>query len=55
MIEGGSTNQLLRKGFTKNSIPLGSELLVTGYQTREGAKRAVGQTLKLANGEPLFF
>lgn len=55
MIEGGSPNLLLRKGFTTNSIPLGSELLVTGYQVRDGAKRAVGRTLKLANCEPMFF
>ncbi len=55
MIEGGSPNQVLRKGFTKNSIPLGSELLVKGYQARDGGKRAVGRTITLANGEPLFF
>ena len=55
MIEGGSPNQLLRKGFTKKSIPIGTELLVTGYQARDGAKRAVGRTLKLTNGQSLFF
>jgi len=55
MIEGGSPNQLLRKGFTKNSLPVGSELKVTGYQARDGSKRAVGRTLQLANGQPLFF
>jgi len=55
MIEGGSPNQLFRKGFTKNSVPVGTELQVVGYQARDGAKRAVGRTLKLANGESLFF
>jgi len=55
MIEGGSPNQLFRKGFTKNSIPVGTELQVAGYQARDGAKRAVGRTLKLASGESLFF
>lgn len=55
MIEGGSPNQLLRKGFTKNSLPIGTELQVMGYQARDGAKRAVGRTLKLANGQSLFF
>jgi hypothetical protein len=55
MIEGGSPNQLFRKGFTKNSLPVGSEIEVTGYQARDGGKRAVGRTLKLANGQPLFF
>jgi hypothetical protein len=55
MIEGGSPNQLLRKGFTKNSLPAGTELVVVGYQARDGGKKAVGRTLKLANGETLFF
>jgi hypothetical protein len=55
MIEGGSPNQLFRKGFTKNSLPVGTELQVTGYQARDGSKRAVGRTLTLANGQPLFF
>lgn len=55
MVEGGSPNQLLRKGFTKNSLPIGTELQVMGYQARDGAKRAVGRTLKLANGQSLFF
>ena len=55
MIEGGSPNQLFRKGFTKNSLPVGTELHVVGYQARDGSKRAVGRTLKLANGQSLFF
>ena len=55
MIEGGSPNQLLRKGFTKSSVPVGTELVVVGYQARDGSKRAVGRTLKLANGATLFF
>jgi hypothetical protein len=55
MIEGGSPNQLFRKGFTKNSLPVGTELQVTGYQARDGSRRAVGRTLKLANGQSLFF
>jgi len=55
MVEGGSPNQLFRKGFTKNSLPVGTEIQVTGYQARDGGKRVVGRTLKLANGQPLFF
>lgn len=55
MIEGGSPNQLLRKGFTRNSLPVGTEIVAVGYQSRDGSKRAVGRTLKLANGQTLFF
>ncbi len=55
MVEGGSPNALFRRGITKNSIPLGSELVVVGYQARDGAHRAVGRTLRFADGKALFF
>jgi hypothetical protein len=55
MVEGGSPNALFRKGITKNSIPIGSELEVIGYQARDGGKRAVGRTLRFADGRSLFF
>jgi hypothetical protein len=55
MVEGGSPNALFRKGITKQSIPVGAELAVTGYQARDGGKRAVGRTLKFADGKALFF
>jgi hypothetical protein len=55
MVEGGSPNALFRKGITKDSIPVGTELVVIGYQARDGANRCVGRTLKLADGRSLFF
>ena len=55
MVEGGSPNALFRKGITKQSIPIGAELAVVGYQARDGRKRAVGRTIQFADGKPLFF
>ena len=55
MVEGGSPNVLFHKGITKNSIPLGAELVVSGFQARDGRNRAVGRTLKFADGRALFF
>ena len=55
MVEGGSPNALFRRGITKQSIPIGSELVVAGYQARDGGKRAVGRTIEFADGKPLFF
>lgn len=55
MIEGGSPNALVRRGITKNSIPVGSELVVRGYQARDGSNRAVGRDLRFADGTELFF
>jgi hypothetical protein len=54
MVEGGSPNMLFRRGITKASIPIGSELVVSGYQARDGGKRCVGRTVKFADGRSLF-
>ena len=55
MIEGGSPNALVRRGITKNSIPIGSELVIRGYQARDGSMRAVGRDLRFSDGRELFF
>jgi hypothetical protein len=55
MIEGGSPNALVRRGITKASIPIGSELVVRGYQARDGSYRAVGRDMSFADGRALFF
>jgi Family of unknown function (DUF6152) len=54
MIEGGSPNALVRRGVTKGSIPIGSELSVVGYQARDGSNRAVGRDITFADGRALF-
>src|ERR1700730_17716291 len=35
MVEGGSPNSLLRRRATKNSFPVGTEIVVYGYQARD--------------------
>jgi len=55
MVEGGSPNSLLRNGFSKNSLPSGTEIVVEGYQAKDGANRAVGANLTYAaDGKRLF-
>jgi hypothetical protein len=55
MIEGGSPNALYRMGFTKDSLPPGTEIIVEGYQAKDGANRAVGANLTFAStGKRLF-
>src|SRR6185436_20336324 len=34
MIEAGSPNVLLRRGFTKQSVPTGTQVVVDGYQSK---------------------
>jgi hypothetical protein len=55
MIEGGSPNVLFKKGVTKTTVPVGSELVIDGYQARDGSNRAVGRNISFADGRPLFF
>jgi Family of unknown function (DUF6152) len=55
MIEGGSPNSLLKRGVNRNSVPVGSELVIDGYQARDGSNRAVGRNISFADGRPLFF
>ena len=55
MIEGGSPNALYRRGITRDLVPIGSELTVTGYQARDRSNRAVGRDITFSDGRALFF
>jgi Family of unknown function (DUF6152) len=54
MIEGGSPNALLRRGFTKHSLEPGTQIVVEGYQAKDGASRANGRDLTFPDGKKLF-
>ena len=54
MVEGGSPNALLRRGFNKNSLLPGTEIYVEAFQAKDGTNRANGQSLTLADGKKLF-
>ena len=54
MIEGGSPNSLLRRGVTKNSLPLGTEILVDGYLAKDGSNKANGRDVTFPDGRKLF-
>ena len=54
-IEGGSPNALYRMGITKDSIPIGAELHIVGYQARDGSLRAVGRDITFGDGRAVFF
>ena len=54
MIEGASPNNLYRLGFTKESLPPGSEIMVEGYRAKDGSTRAVGRNITFADGRKLF-
>ncbi|HJZ74968.1 MAG TPA: DUF6152 family protein [Vicinamibacterales bacterium] len=54
MIEAGTPNTLFRRGLTKQSLLPGMEVLVDGYQSKDGSLRANGRDLTLPSGETLF-
>jgi DNA/RNA endonuclease YhcR with UshA esterase domain len=54
MIEGGTPNTLFRRGFTKDSLKIGTEIQVDGFRAKNGANRANGRDLILPDGSRLF-
>ena len=54
MVEGGSPNIMLRKGFTKRSLEEGTEIFVEGYQAKNGLYRANGSSITFKDGKRLF-
>jgi hypothetical protein len=54
MVEGGSPNALLRRGFTKAALPAGTEIVIEGYQAKDGSNRANGRDITFADGKKLF-
>ncbi len=54
MIEAGPPGALVRRGWTKNSVRPGTEVLVEGYQATDGALRANGRDVTFPDGRRLF-
>jgi hypothetical protein len=54
MIEGGTPNTLLRRGFTEDSLKVGTVIKIDGYQAKDGTLKANGRDLTLPDGRKLF-
>ena len=54
MVEGGTPNTLLRRGFTRNSLLPGTEIIVDGYQAKDGSNKGNGRDLTFRDGRKLF-
>ena len=54
MIEAAAPNALLRRGWTKNSLLRGTEIVVDGFQAKDGANRANGSVITFTDGKKLF-
>ena len=54
MIEGGSPNALYRLGYNRNLLPEGTEIMIDGYQAKDGSNRAVGKDFTFPDGRRMF-
>jgi hypothetical protein len=55
MVEGGSPNSILRRGASKDTFPVGTEVVVDGYQARDHSElRANARNVTFPDGRKLF-
>ena len=54
MVEGGTPNTLFRRGFTQDSLAVGTEIIVDGYQAKDGSQKMNGRDLTFRDGRKLF-
>jgi Family of unknown function (DUF6152) len=53
-VEAGTPAVLFRRGFTKQLLAPGTEIVVDGYQSKDGSQRMNGRDLRLPDGRSLF-
>ena len=53
-IECGAPNSLMRRGLNKNSIPIGTEIVVDGFQARDGSTTANARDITTPDGNKFF-
>jgi hypothetical protein len=53
-IECGAPNALLRRGWNKNSLPIGTEVVVDGYRAKDGSATANAKDITFPDGKKLF-
>jgi hypothetical protein len=53
-VEMGPPNSLLRSGWNKNSLPVGTEILVDGFRAKDGTPVANGREVTFPDGKRLF-
>jgi uncharacterized protein DUF6152 len=54
MIEGGTPNTLMRRGVSRDTLKIGTAVIVTGYQAKDGSNRANGRDIIYPDGRKLF-
>jgi hypothetical protein len=53
-VEGGAPSALLRRGWNRNSLPAGTQVIVDGFQAKDGKPRANARDIEFPDGRKLF-
>ena len=53
-VEGGTPNTLQRRGITRDTVAVGTVIMVSGYQAKDGTLRANGRNITFPDGRTLF-
>ena len=53
-VEAGAPNAMFRRGWNKNSVPIGTEIVVEGYRAKNGSNVANGRNVTFPDGRKLF-
>ena len=53
-VEAGAPNAMFRRGWNKNSIPVGTEIVVDGYRAKNGKNIANGRNVTFPDGRKMF-
>ena len=54
-IEGGAPSALLRRGWTRDTLPAGTRVIVDGAQAKDGKPRANATNIQFPDGTSLHF
>jgi hypothetical protein len=52
-VEGGAPSALLRRGWTKNTLPPGTKVVVNGFMAKDGSHRANARDITFPDGTKL--
>jgi hypothetical protein len=53
-VEGGAPSALLRRGWTKDTLPPGTKVVVDGFMAKDGSHRANARDITFPDGKKLF-
>lgn len=53
-VEGGAPSALLRRGWNRNSVPAGTQIVVDGFMAKDGSPRANARDIVFPDGTSLY-